>query len=199
MASRFTTALGLLVCVSLASAGMDGGAQSQAAAATPTIKVVYKIHSTPSNPQTPVAFVITATLERVSTSGSQATWNASVIQFRKKGTGGAADTVWEAYDVDAETTDGLWHVTHANVNTPLVSEFTLPPRYFGTAAPVSNSNQTLNFDFKGRSYTAPEGGAPYTLTAGMNYDAHTAIGPEIPPGTDEPVECPPDGDGSGTA
>lgn len=199
MSFRLITAIGLFAFASLARAAFDGGSQAQAAMTVDTeIKIVYRIHQTPGDPQTPVVFTITATLERISTVGSQVAWHAGVLQFRKKGTGGAPDKIWEAYDVPADTTDDLWWVTHANTNTPVASEFKLPPRYLGTAEPIAQSTYDLDFDFRGRTYTPPQGGAPYTITAGMNYELDTAIGPEIPPGTDEPVELPPITDPPGT-
>lgn len=200
MSFRLITAIGLFAFASLARAAFDGGSQAQAATTVDTVvKVVYRIHQTPTDPQTPLVFTVAMWLEKQSSVGNQVAWHAVQIEFRKKGTGGAPDKVWDAYDVPADTTDDLWWVTHANTNTPLASEFKLPPRYFGTAEPVAQTSEDLDFDFRGRTYTPPQGGAPYAVTAGMNYDFDTAVGPQIPPETDEPVECPPINDPNGTA
>lgn len=199
MPSRLITALALFMFASLARAAFDGGgSQAYAATAWESVKVEYRIHETPGNPATPVAFTITMILDRVSTTGNQVAWHAGHIQFRKKGTGGASDIVWNAYDVDAETTDGYWRITHANASAPLTSEFLLPPQFVGVASAVIGANGELDFDFRGRAYTPPQGGAPYDKTGGMTYDLDCAVGPDIP-GSDQPVEVPPIDDPNGTA
>lgn len=190
MKSRLAVAIGLLICANSVLASFDGS-QAVAAVSIDAVKVEYRIHQTPSDPQSPVVFTIQMTLERQSTSSSQASWHAAVIEFRKKGTGGAADRVWVAYDVEADTTDGLWRVTHADVDQPVAAEFVLPPAYWGTADAVISTNPDLDFDFQGRPYTPPAGGAPYAVTAGMDWELDTAVGPEIPPGHDDPVDVPP--------
>lgn len=189
MKSPLIVTLGLLICTVPLLAAFD--TPQLTTQLESTVRVEYRIHERPDDPHSPVIFTILISLEPRSISGNQVAWHASTIQFRKKGMCGAADTVWEAYDVEAETPDGLWRATHVDASAPSSAEFAMPPRFWGRAVAAIATDPDLDFNFRGRAYVPPPGGGPYEVTAGMDYDVHTAVGPEIPPGTDEPVDVPP--------
>lgn len=151
--------------------------------------VQFKIHASPTDPLSPVAFIITMNLAASDGSGSVVGWTVTSIEFRQPGAGGAPDQTWIAAYPILTTVDGLWWVEHEDPLAPQLSEFRQPPRVGGTAAVQSAATENLNYYLLGRPYSPPPGGAPFTQTAAITYTLALAETQWlVKDGDDEPVE-----------
>ncbi len=184
MNSRNQLLLGILVActvpVGVASATLPG---NQTAA--------FLMHETPSDSLSPVTFTVDLDLKAVDMVGSDVAWQVASISLTQAGVGGNQDTVWIEYLPIVSTTDGLWWITHTDPLIPDNAEFSVPPYLSGTATCVDSSIDDLNYFLEGWTYQPPSEGAPYPITASLDYQmilvsASVAKAQAV----DEPVEMP---------
>jgi hypothetical protein len=152
--------------------------------------VDYWIHETPTDPNSPVTVKIQLALSSNTTGCSSVGWNISSIEIRRVNAANDTEMVWVDSSPEVFTPDGLWWVTHANVTTPVASEFLLPPHLSGVAT-ASPSGTDLSYDFAGLTLD-PVPTAPYSVTAWLDHSFQ--LQGEATPfeeGTDEPVESDP--------
>jgi len=168
----------------------------QSASALPPDRHVYMaIHQNPDNPTSPVQYYFTLNITAVSQDGNDIGWAVTSFSITEKVTLGN-DIVWSLDDPFVDTVDGLWWVTHADPDNPVRSEFILPVHIADTALAEDPSNADLDFDVAGDTYTAPPEGAPYEVTAALDFSLRLSTTPaQDPPddsGNDEPVDSPGD-------
>lgn len=174
----------------------------QSASAFPPDRHVYfAVHQNPDNPTSPIQYYFTLDVTAVSQDGNDIGWAVTSFSVTELVTLGN-DIVWSLVDPFVDTEDGLWWVTHADPENPVRSEFILPVHIADTALAEDPSNADLDFDMKGESYTAPPGGAPYEVTAALDFSLKLSTTPAGDPpddsGDDEPVDTPDDLPPSGT-
>lgn len=166
----------------------------QSASALPPDRHVYfAVHQNPDNPTSPIQYYFTLDISAVSQDGNDIGWAVTSFSITELVTLGN-DIVWSLDDPFVDTTDGLWWVTHADPDNPVRFEFTLPAHMADTALAEDPSNADLDFDMQGESYTAPPGGAPYEVTAALDFSLTLSTTPAGDPpddsGDDEPVDLP---------
>jgi len=155
----------------------------------PNQVVQFKIHASPTDPLSPVVFVISMNLAATEWSEEVVGWTVTSIEFRQPGTGGEPDQTWIRNYPLLPTLEGLWWVGHLDPFAPQLSEFSQPPPIGGTAVVQSAATENLNFSFQGRPYSPPPTGAPFLQTAALSYDfALAETNWLIKDGDDEPVE-----------
>lgn len=158
---------------------------SQASALPADRTISYKIHETPSDPQTAVEWIVELELKAVDSKGADDIgWEIQVIRIKDE-----AQTIeWSQVNPYSNGGDNLWWLSHADGNNPTVDEFTEPPLIQGTAA---NATSDLDYDFEGAVYTppAPPGQPPFTVTSSLCYRFHI-VGEPSPEEDeeDEPAE-----------
>lgn len=157
------------------------------------VSVEYRIHATPSDPNSPVTMRMIVNLSRQETNGSQVGWAPTSIEFRQLDCSGNPTNTWIEENPSADTTDGLWWVQHGDPNQPINNEFKLPPRFVGSAPSVNTAVEDLDYDFEGKNeYVPAPGEEPYETTAYMIVDLRIVVILvliELTP--DEPIELPP--------
>ncbi len=151
----------------------------------------FQIHETPSDPLSPVTFTVDLNLSAVENVGNDVSWRVTSISLTQAGVNGSPDTVWTESLPVVTTTDGLWWVTHIDPLLPENSEFSLPPYLSGTATCTDSTVDDLNYYLEGWTYQPPSQGAPYPVTASLDYQmmlVSSSVAEEE--ATDEPVEMP---------
>lgn len=159
---------------------------SPAARALPADRtILYQIHETPTNPESPVVFKIELEISAVMADPEEDTigWEVTEAVFTIVDTGG--DIVWSIAEPDVDTPDGLWWVEHADVTKPVQSEFVLAPPLAGTADPDDPQDDDLLYDFVGAEF---QGTPPYQTTGAMYYTFAMAADPEEPVEDGDPRE-----------
>ncbi|MEW6252822.1 MAG: hypothetical protein AB1716_19470 [Planctomycetota bacterium] len=138
------------------------------AAADPplTYDLEYAIHEVAEDANSPVVWTVGLELTREQTDGHWIGWAVDKVVLTELEDGVPAD-VWHETDPAVYTADGLWWIQHANVETPQLTEFTLPPRIAGTA-PADEQSPSLLYDFEGVPYV-PTPTPPYEVTTGLTY------------------------------
>ncbi|MHC4696604.1 MAG: hypothetical protein ACYTFA_07680 [Planctomycetota bacterium] len=151
----------------------------------------YKIHATPTDPQSDVVFVVRMEIVADSSTDELVGWEVREIRFTRPGEGGNPDVVWVEASPVLASPDGLWWVAHANVDYPMLWEFAFLPWLDGTALPEDPMEDDLDYDFHGDKYTppAPPGEPPYDHTTVMTYSFTRAMAEDpIEEGEDEIAE-----------
>ena len=152
----------------------------------------YRIHETPTDPESEVVFVVKLLLEAADLEGDAVGWKVEKITFREPGEGGAPDSVWFEASPVVRSPDGLWWVTHEDPQSPTLDEFDDPPLLEGTAAAEDPQAEDLEYAFEGAEYP---GSPPYVITGGLTYDFRLAdCSIIIRGGENEPVEIDDDRD-----
>ena len=163
-----------------------------AANAVPNEQTIsFEIYETPTDPDSDVVFAVELSLEfdnyfefGEGPNGSVG-WEITNAKFILPDSGG--DIVWnEAYPDVA-----IWWVSHADVHNPAIAEFVEPPLVSGTATPVDQNEDDLDYDFEGEVYSppAPPGEPPHEVTGSLTYTFQRALEPEpIEEADDEPVD-----------
>jgi hypothetical protein len=187
-----------VVMSGLAVAVMLGTAPASSAQPM-TKQIEYLIHETPTDPNSPVEFQVTLSLEESDQDGNFIGWDITSLEIEQVVEGGA-NKVWLHADPNVPTQDGLWWVRHADPNDPTNDEFTVPPHLQGTAGAQDPGDDDLQYDIEGKPYVPPAAPEqpPYEITAALDY-TFTLVGDDEPIGTgeDEPVDVPPDGTAGG--
>ena len=183
--SARTQAIGLLMGTVVAL----GLVQDAGATLPADQKIVYRIHETPTDPSSGVVFTVTLKLVAEDIDGDDVAWRVSKATFKQK----QPAREWaEAYP-SVDTPDGLWWVTHADPQSPAITEFSLPPFMDGTATAQDSGYDDLDFEFEGTVYVAPP--PPDNPPYGENTTASTywfqLVGSSVAEeeGEDEPVEA----------
>jgi hypothetical protein len=194
--------LSLWVMARVAMAGLTASAVLglvPASLAQPQTKVIeYWLHETPDDPNSPVVFGITLSLEIADQDGDQIGWDITSIEIREVGD---PDTVWVEDDPSVPAADGLWWVTHEDPNEPTNDEFVVPPHLHGIADAQDPGGDDLEYDVEGKTYVPPALPElpPHEITAALDYE-FTVVGDDEPVGggKDEPVEIPPEDEPGGS-
>jgi hypothetical protein len=151
--------------------------------------IVYSIHETPADPNSPVVLKVTLTVTEDQQDGSSIGWR--VVQARFESMDVPVST-WTAADPPVDTIDGLWWIVHADPNNPATEEIVMPPAVSGTAAAEDPTDPDLEYAFDGLFYDVEQRGALYEVTGSLNFSfvlaGETAAFEE---GGDEPVEVEP--------
>jgi hypothetical protein len=160
-----------------------------------TQDVVYKMHSNPDDPNSPIIFTIWLSLEQADQDDDSVGWEVTEVRFRQIAEGSGADTIWMASDPNVPTSDGLWWVDHADRSNPQLAEFDVVPYMAGTAAAEDPNDPDLEYSFEGATYTPPGGGPPWDPTTALNYSFSVDGDPApVQSDEDEPVEIDDDDD-----
>jgi hypothetical protein len=147
----------------LVAAAIAVGSTSTALASQ---SISYKIHETPEDPNSAVVFVVTLTVDEAVRDGDKVGWEVLEAHIEQPGT--PAD-VWVKSAPLVWTTDGLWWITHADPDHPLLDEFASPPAITGTAQAQGQGTENLNFELEGRAYDQQIKGSPYAVNGALDY------------------------------
>lgn len=137
------------------------------ARAVDTYAVEYLLHEVPCDPESPVVFSITLKLTPEAASGDRVGWHVAGILFQQIDADGEVAREWYASEATVHTTDGLWWQTHADVENPTLTEFTLPPLVEGVAPGVLTDQPSLRYSFEGSVYLPPLDGPAFPVTAAI--------------------------------
>ncbi|UCE59884.1 MAG: hypothetical protein JSU63_20870 [Phycisphaerales bacterium] len=174
----------------IAAAILLAVASSSSATLPDDVSVEYKIHKTPTDPDSDVLFVVTLYLSADDELTEEIGWAVTQIDVKQIGYDGAKDHTWTEYNPDVDTPDGLWWVEHADKANPVLAEFLVPPLIEGTGSAADKGRYALTYSWEGDVYTEPPGGGPYEPTAAATY-RFVEDEEEVGSGEEEPVE--PDG------
>ncbi len=158
--------------------------------ATPADRTVaYRIYADPANPQGGLLFTVALRLSASTTSGSAVAWEVEEADIVQYASGGNPSRKWSEPSPTVSTADGLWWVTHADPENPLLSEFTMPPSISGVAGAEDPQEPDLEYSIVGRVYVPPPTGAHFLITAALDY-VFTEVGSAEPEeeDDDEPAE-----------
>jgi len=159
----------------------------------PADRVVhYAIRVDPTNPNSRVQYVLSATLSARERYGDWIGWEVENFTITEKAVLGK-DTVWGVDFPFVDTSDGLWWVRHADPANPVRSEFVEPAGVIDTAVPNDPAIPNLYFRVVGVPYAPPAGGAPFGVTAALDFEFSTTLDPYDPPddgGDNEPADMP---------
>ena len=150
--------------------------------------VKYWTHADPNDPNSPVQFEIRLKLKNMDSDGDAIGWDVTELRVREYDPNGVLSRSWTDADPNVPTSDGLWWVSHADPNTPVDSEFTVPPHLIGTATANDTGYADLEYDIEGVESTP----SPlYEVSANINY-VFVEADEEEPTGSgsDEPTEVP---------
>jgi hypothetical protein len=176
--------------------GLSAGAVAQTLPAD--TYVAYWIHEQPGDPESPVAFSVTLSLQAVASYDSSVGWKIASVELRQPGTGGGDDLVWADSAPVVDTPDGLWWVSHADMLYPQRSEFYQLPMFWGVGEALESLNEDIEYAFDGPG-SVPLIEAPYAVTTKMDfYVAYDGDPDPVTNGQDEPVEIPDEPDPPGT-
>lgn len=133
--------------------------------------VQFTLHETPSDPNSPVTFVIELDLASDEVNGSAVGWAVTRVQIQREDEQTSTVYTWSDETPVVGTQDGLWWLTHADPNDPRIEEFTQPPALAGTGVETYQEQPDLDYDLEGHTYTPPEPPAqpPYAVTALLDW------------------------------
>jgi hypothetical protein len=151
------------VTIGLVAAAIAVGSASTALASQ---SISYRIHETPEDPNSAIAFVVTLTVDEADRDGDKVGWEVHEAYIEQPGTPGGA---WLKSAPLVWTTDGLWWITHADPDNPVLEEFVLPPAITGTALVQSQGTENLNFELAGTVYNQQVNGTPYAVNGALDY------------------------------
>jgi hypothetical protein len=147
----------------LVAAAIAVGSTSTALASQ---SISYKIHETPEDPNSAVVFVVTLTVDEADRDGDKVGWEVLEAYIEQAGTPASA---WVKNAPLVWTTDGLWWITHADPDNPVVEEFASPPAITGTAEVHSQGTESLVFQLEGTVYDQQLKGTPYAVNGALDY------------------------------
>jgi len=154
--------------------------------------VQYAIRVDPTDPNSRVQYVLSASLSARQQDGNWIGWEVESYTITEKAVLGS-DTVWEVALPYVDTSDGLWWVEHADPDNPTRAEFVEPAGIGGTAVAGDSAVPNLKFWVVGVPYAPPPDGAPYEVTGAINFAfsaTATASDPPADSGNGEPVDLP---------
>ncbi len=131
--------------------------------------VSYRIYQDPNNPSAGALFTVILELTADSANGSSVGWEVQEARITQHANGGNPARKWSQAAPTVGTADGLWWVTHADPQSPLVSEFTMPPSISGVADSDDPQQPDLEYAIAGRVYTPPPTGSHFLITAALDY------------------------------
>lgn len=134
-----------------------------------TWTVRYWVHETPSDPNSPVTLKYELALCAVDGDCTATGWAVTSIEIRQVDLLGGPDRVWTQDDPNLPTADGLWWVSHANVDDPQSSEFVLPPALEGIATAADPNDADLHYTVAGVAETPPDPTA-YEVAAVLSHE-----------------------------
>ncbi|MCH9003152.1 MAG: hypothetical protein IIC02_11310 [Planctomycetes bacterium] len=164
-----------------------------AQALTPDFVVQYNLRETPGDPLSDVTHRVIIGLFEDSRNGDNVGWEAAILTIHELDEIGNVAYRWSKGYPTVDTTDGLWWIEHADPDNPVMKEFMLPPRIYGTALALDPGVSDLDFDIAGNVYIEPPGGAPFENTGSLNSFLQLAETPPPAPEKDvddEEIEIP---------
>lgn len=162
-----------------------------AEARPPDFVIQFNLHEEVGVPTSDKDFLVTMGLLKDEQDGDEIGWEVQVVTIRELDGNGATVNTWSTTSPDVDTADGLWWIEHADPDSPVNSEFLVPPLIDGTAPHVNPTEASMAFSFEGSVYVAPPGGAPFSDTASLTTLLHVAGDPDpTKEEEDEPVEMP---------
>lgn len=152
-------------------------------------KVVLRLYENPSDPLSDVLFTLRLELTEKDLHGNSIGWEVLSVNIRQHAKNGQPERKWSEFSPVVDTSDGLWWTEHADVNAPVLSEFSEPPLIWGTAAADDPNDADLDYNLKGGIYVPPGGTSHFPTTAALNYNM-TEIGAQqsMAEGEEEPAE-----------
>lgn len=150
----------------------------------------YVLYETPGDPESDVKLVVTLHLHAEELDGDEIGWAITAVDIERP----ATHSEWEAAAPVVNTGDGLWWVTHADIEKPEVEEFVQPPLVTGIADAISSGDDDLDIEIVGLYYDEVTRGTPFPITGALTYSLinRETEEPEEE-GDDEPVEVPSQG------
>lgn len=160
--------------------------------------LTYSIHDNPSDPETPVVFIVELDLRAADADGDDVGWEVKQARFKKLD-GQQVVKEWFINWPTFDTTDGLWWISHDDAVNPKLAEFGIPPLLAGTAQRKNASGPGLEYEMEGEAYTPPQGGPPYPMTSSLTY-IFQEVGGSTPEesGEEEPVAVDENEEGPGS-
>jgi hypothetical protein len=137
-----------------------------------------EIHSVPSDPESPVDFIVVLELTAEDVDGDAVGWAVTSIRIGQLDEWGFTIGDWSQSDPVVASTDGLWWLEHADGENPTTSEFVILPTILGTAAPELANDPDLDFFLEGTGaqpdpdYPFPTGGI---VDVGLVLDDETVL------------------------
>lgn len=152
--------------------------------------VYYLIREDPDDAQSDVVFEIELDITAEQGTANAVEWSVTEARFAEIGTNGTAVDSWTDEDPAITSSNGLWWVSHDDVENPDPAEFNVPPHIEGTAANDS-SGDDLDYAFVNGDLTQAQSGMYNGRVAGLTHSfARIASAEPIVEGENEPVEVP---------
>jgi hypothetical protein len=152
--------------------------------------VRYSIREVPTDPNSAVRWTVDLSLEAVDRCGNDVGWAITRVTITDLDSIGNVDRTWTELAPGLATPDGLWWVSHADLEAIESGEFDVLPALGGFAQPTLGTSTTLSYSLAGAVYT-PEPGDPLFghTVSGLTY-AFMLEGSSTPEeeGEDEPAE-----------
>jgi len=113
----------------------------------PDQSVQFKIRKTPSDPNSPITWTITAEIHALAQVGDDFKWEVSGVEIRRLGPTPALDQVWYEALPAIDTADGYWWVSYVSYE----SDFRQLPPIAGLAINDDPAGNDLYYDFVGET------------------------------------------------
>jgi hypothetical protein len=126
--------------------------------------VSYGVYDDPNDPGRVLIWLVVFHLEETVTVGGQIGWTVEDIHVFDVANG----REWIDSQPAVNTPDGLWWVSHADVEVPELQEFDMPPYVEGLAACEDSEEPDLEYELEGQVYTAPPGGPHFAIAAALD-------------------------------
>ncbi len=123
-------------------------------------QVVFCIHESPGNSESPIRQAIILQLTAQSIDDGEVGWQIAAVQFHDISSG--VSRIWTQLAPVVNSSDGLWWVTHNDPLTPDVAEFAKPPHLQGQAAAAEAGAPGLSYDLHGKAWGTANSPFPRT-------------------------------------
>lgn len=131
-------------------------------AAPPSVyHATFYVHESPADPNSPLLYEMTFTLEPAETAGNLVGWQ--VVKSTLVRPDGGEDHVFFDAAPAVDTPDGLWWVEHDDIDTPVIAEFSATPPMSGLALANEPADTDLEYSFDGHGAYTPSGGSSQFL------------------------------------
>lgn len=115
----------------------------------------YVIYDDPASPAGRIILTVTLQVSQAETRADAVGWRVERAVVRQIGERPELDRAWQDSAPNVGASDDLWWVWHADVRSPLTSEFDSPPLLQGVARATTGSHPDLRYWLRGDSYAGP--------------------------------------------
>ena len=109
----------------------------------------YFIRADPTVETSDVVFVVRFKLTALARDGETVDWQIKTAEFEELDSLGAVKKSWSIDEPQIATEGNIWRITHADADTPLVTEFDQPELMTGLAPAVSGTTAKLDYSLEG--------------------------------------------------